>query len=173
MMNMLETVRWELVSQGIQVVMWAVILGHFVRQRRKSRLSGALAETADPTPVFSQEVRLQTLRQQTEQALHSISAAVAAEREKLQGLLASADVPPLSAAAPIAEPAADLIPFRLGESDAAAAVPSWVTALKGFSARGLSPREIAAQMRMPVGEIELALRLQRGSACRSPAGTRQ
>ena len=172
-MSLLEAVRWDLLSHGIQILAWAVILVYFVRKRLKLRPSGAHAETTAPAPVFYQEVLLQTLRQQTEQALQSILTAVETERDKLQRLLVSADVPQLPVAAPIAETVAAHIPFRLGESDPELTDQSRYAGLKGLSGRGLSPRQIADQMKLPVGEIELALKLQRASESGTPAGTRQ
>jgi hypothetical protein len=172
-MSLLEAVRWDLLSHGIQILVWAVILVYFVRKRPKSRPSGAHAETTAPTPGFYEEVLLQTIRQQTEQALQSILTAVEAERDKLQRLLVSADVPQLPVAAPIAETVAAHIPFRLGESDPELTDQSRYAGLKGLSGRGLSPRQIADQMKRPVGEIELALKLQRASESAGAAGARQ
>jgi hypothetical protein len=172
-MSLLEAVSWDLLSHGIQILVWAVILLYFVRKRLKLRPSGARAATTAPAPVFSQEVLLQTIRQQTEQALQTLLTAVEAERDKLQRLLVSTDVPHLLVAAPIAETAADHIPFRLGESDPELRDQSRYARLKGLADRGLSPRQIADQMKLPVGEIELALKLQRASEGGALAGTRQ
>jgi len=160
-MSLLDAVRWDLLSNGIQIFMCAVILGCLIRRRLKFRFPGAHAETGSPAPVFSQEVLLQTIRQQTEQALQSILTAVEAERDKLQRLLVSADVPHRPVAAQIAETAADQIPFRLGESDPEVTDQSRYAGLKGLADRGLSPRQIADQVKLPAGEIELALKLQR------------
>ena len=172
-MSLLEAVRWDLLSQAIQILVWAVILVYFVHKRLKHRPSGAHAATAAAAPVFSQEVLLQTIRQQTEQALQSILTAVESERDKLQRLLVRADVPQLPVAAPIAETAAAHIPFRLGESDPELTDRSRYAGLKGLCGRGLSPRQIADQMKLPVGEIELALKLQRASESGAPTATRQ
>jgi hypothetical protein len=56
----------------------------------------------------------------------------------------------------------DLIPFRLGGSETGAAAA--YDALPRLAAGGLTPRELAAQTRMPAGEIELALKLRRLNA---------
>jgi hypothetical protein len=84
-----------------------------------------------------------------------------------------ADVPQLPVAAPIAETAAAHIPFRLGESDPELTDRSRYAGLKGLCGRGLSPRQIADKMKLPVGEIELALKLQRASESGAPTATRQ
>lgn len=175
MLSMLEAVPWDLLSHGIPIVMCAVILGCLVRMRRKLRPTGACGETPAPAPVFSQEVLLQTLRQQTEQALQRILSVVEAEREKLQPLLAAGDPPPLPAAAPVAEPAETHVPFSLGGPDppAAPADQSRFAGLKGLSGLGLSPRQIADQMNLPLGEIERVLKLQRSSERAAPAAARQ
>jgi hypothetical protein len=172
-MSLLEAVRWDLLSQGIQILVWLVILVYFVRQRLRQQPSGVPAATRAAAPLFSQEILLQTIRQQTEQALQGILAAVEAERDKLQRLLVRAEVPRLPPTAPDAETAAAHIPFRLGETPSELVDRSRYAGLKELGGRGLSLRQIADQLKLPVGEIELALKLQRPAGGDASAAARQ
>jgi hypothetical protein len=173
MVSLLAAMPWDLLSYGMPIVMCVGVLGWFARMRRKQRSAGAPAESGSPAPVFSQEVLLQTIRQQTEQALQRVLTAVEAERDKLQRLLAAAEVPQLCAAAPMAETADVHRPFRLGESHPALSAPGPYARLRGLAGRGLSPRQLAEQTNLPLGEIELALKLQRLFESGTRAGTRQ
>jgi hypothetical protein len=173
MLSILEAVRWDLVSNGIQILMCAVILGCLIRSRLKFRRPEAHAEAGSTGPVFSQEVLLQTIRQQVEQALQRISTAVEAEGDKLQRLLGSTTLPQPSVAAPITETAEVHVPFRLRETDSEVTDQSRFAGLKGLSGLGLSPRQIADQMNLPLGEIERVLKRQSTSESGTPAATRQ
>jgi IS30 family transposase len=61
----------------------------------------------------------------------------------------------------------------LGETDSEVTDQSRFAGLKGLSGLGLSPRQIADQMNLPLGEIERVLKRQRTSESGTPAGTRQ
>lgn len=165
MLTFFDALRWELVADGIQVALCGVILACLVHNKlRHNRL---LPETLSrgKAPVFSQEVLLQTLRQQTEQALASIRAAVDAEETKLQQVLGAAEVPRPDGEATATEIPAEHVPFRLGDGEPIGygTSPSCYSGLGELAAQGLSVRQIAAQTRLPAGEIELALKLQRAA----------
>lgn len=163
MMTFLEALRWDLVADGLQVLMCGVILTCLVRNQLRYKRLLPQASHRETPPVFSQEVLLQTLRQQTEQALASIRAAVDAEEAKLQQVLGAAGVLPAGAANAAAEAPGESIPFRLGDGEPVGfgALPSRYAGLAELAAQGLTPRQMAAQTRLPAGEIELALKLQR------------
>jgi hypothetical protein len=167
MMAFLEAMRWDLVADGLQVLMCGVILLCLLRnQLRYQRLLPPASQREKP-PLFSQEVLLQTLRQQAEQALASIRAAVDAEEAKLQQILSAAGAVPAGAGNAAAEAPGESIPFRLGGGEPAGfGVPprSRYVGLAELAAQGLTLRQMAAQTRLPAGEIELALKLQRASA---------
>ncbi len=160
-MAMLGELPSEVLWDGIQVVLCGVIFAGMLRQRRNFRRRLEELSTSQPPTCFSQEVLLQTLRQQTQQVLNAISAAVEAERSKLQPLLDAGQAEPLrpkSGSTP--EPVVFPLSPEMIQAD---------TELEGarsedihdLAARGLSARRIAERMRQPVGEVELALQLQR------------
>jgi hypothetical protein len=166
MMTFFEALRWDLVADGVQVLMCGLILLCLLRNQLRYRRLLPPASHREKPPVFSQEVLLQTLRQQAEQALASIRAAVDAEEAKLQQILGGAGMVPASAENAGAEAPGESIPFRLGEGEPVGlgAFTSRYAGLAELAAQGLTPRQMAAQTRLPAGEIELALKLQRASA---------
>lgn len=164
MMTFLDAVRWDRVSDGIQLLLCGVILACLVHNKLKHKRLLPDAGLQIKPPVFSQEVLLQTLRQQTEQALASIRAAVEVEQTKLQHLLGAGAVACPAEERAEAEMAAVNVPFRLGTGDPAGTLSSRnrFAGLQELAARGLTARQIAAQAQLPAGEVELALKLQRG-----------
>jgi hypothetical protein len=163
MITFLDIVRWDRVSDGIQVLLCGVIRACLIHNKLKhKRLLPDAARQGKP-PVFSQEMLLQALRQQTEQALASIRAVVEAEQTKLQEMLGAGAVPCPAAERAEAELAIESAPFRLGNGDPAetASLRGRFAGLQELAARGLTARQIAAQTQLPAGEVELALKLQR------------
>jgi hypothetical protein len=156
-MGFLDVVTVDGLRDGVQVVLCGVILACLVCNRFKS---APRAEARPAALAFSEEVGLQGLRQQAEQALAAIQQTVQAERLRLGRWMDPID-PDGTTATADPEPA-DLVPFRLGETGPAAAAA--YDALPRLAAGGLTPRELAAQIRMPAGEIELALKLRRLNA---------
>jgi hypothetical protein len=151
-MGFLELVTADGVRDGVQVLLCGVVLACLACRRLTSTCRAEVRPA--PLAAFADEVGLQSLRQQAEQALAAIEQAVRAERLQLNRWMAPID--PGGAVAADPEPA-DLVPFRLGGPGAAASYD----ALPRLAAGGLTPRELAAQTRMPAGEIELALKLRR------------
>ena len=155
-MGFLELVTVDGVRDGVQVLLCGVVLACLACRR----LTSTRRAEVRPPAAFADEVGLQSLRQQAERALAAIEQAVRAERLQLNRWMAPID-PGGAGAAADPEPA-DLIPFRLGGGAPGAAAA--YDALPRLAAGGLTPRELAAQTRMPAGEIELALKLRRLNA---------
>jgi hypothetical protein len=156
-MGFLELVTVDGVRDGVQVLLCGVVLACLACRRLTSTRR---AEVRPPPAAFADEVGLQSLRQQAERALAAIEQAVRAERLQLNRWMAP--IGPGGAAAAADPEPADLIPFRLGGGEPGAAAP--YDALPRLAAGGLTPRELAAQTRMPAGEVELALKLRRLNA---------
>jgi len=159
MESFLEAIRWDLVGGGFQIALCAVILGGWVRRRIRKRAE-TRAEPSAPNPDFSQEVFLQTIRQQTELSLQRILAAVEVERDQLQRALASTGVLNPPAAVEIAGSEDPHSAFRWGDSDADGTGRRRYAGLKALAEQGLSSRQIADRLNLPAGEIQLALKLQ-------------
>ena len=153
-MEFMEQLTVDGVCDGIQVLLCLVVLGCLACNRLTSVRESQARTTGLP---FADEVGLQGLRQQTEEALTAIQRAVEAERRRLERWMTGTDAG-LEPVAADAEPA-DLIPFRLGEGAPGAA--DRYDALPRLAAGGLTTRELATRTRLPAGEIELALKLRR------------
>jgi hypothetical protein len=154
-MEFMEQLTVDGVRDGIQVLLCLLVLGCLACNRLTS-VRESQARTTGRVP-FADEVGLQGLRQQTEQALTAIQRAVEAERRRLERWMTGTDAGREPVVAD-AEPA-DLIPFRLGEGAPGAA--DRYDALPRLAAGGLTTRELATRTRLPAGEIELALKLRR------------
>jgi hypothetical protein len=156
---MFDGMTMEGARDAVQILMCGVVLACVVCNRLKS----PRREGQQPAPLvaFSEEVMLQSLRQQTEQALAAIQGAVQAERLRLAQLMSPVD--PLAAPSAADPEPVDHAPFRLGDTPPAAGDGRY-DVLPGLAAAGLTARELSAQTRLPAGEIELALKLRRSMA---------
>jgi hypothetical protein len=154
-----DGLRWDMVADGIQVVMCGVILACLVCRRfalRRRDLAGSLSAVA---PDFFQEVWRQGLRLQVEQSMQSIRAVLETEQERLRQVLETGTLTGSEAAGSEAKTFAEPAPFRLGE-DRPLRPPGAGNRYGGLAelaAQGLGVRQIAAHTRLPVGEVELAL----------------
>jgi len=162
MTSYLEAVRWDWLGSGFQIALCAGILFGWIR-RRVRRRSAEQTEPAAVRPTFSQEIVLQAIRQQTEQAWQNIQTVVETERDRLQRVWAGAGGAPFTAEAESSAAAGALAAFRWGDPEPDGAGPCRYDALDALAEQGLSPRQIAERMNRPFGEIELALKVRRES----------
>jgi hypothetical protein len=141
-----------------------MILVILIRNKLKTKRFLAEGEGRDRAIPFTQEIRLQSIRQQTELALGAILKTVQAEQLRLQQAFDRTDTR-LPGADTAAEAAgAEHRPFRFGEDMPLVSGGSGAGRYEGvhrLGAEGLSARQIAEQLGLPSGEIELALKLQR------------
>jgi hypothetical protein len=154
-MNWLEAVSWDLLGVALPTALGAGILFGWLCRRMKRRLA-APAEPGSVSPVFAQEMHLQTLRQQAEQALRNILAVVEAERGRLQPVLAAA----ASSGAVPKKDAPDA--FRWDASEDNGNRARRYEGLETLAKKGLTLRQIADRTSLPVGEVELVLKLRGG-----------
>jgi hypothetical protein len=159
-----EVVRWEVVCNAVQIALCSLILVFLIRNKLKTKRFLAEGERRDHTIPFTQQIRLQAIRQQAELALEAILKTVQAEQLRLQQAFDGVDTR-LPAAGGAAEAvSADHLPFRLGEDIPPVSGGSGAgryEAVRGLSGEGLGAKQIAEQLRLPSGEVELVLKLQR------------
>jgi hypothetical protein len=159
-----EALRWDVICNTVQIAMCSVILVVLIRNKLKTKRFLSEGEGRDRDIPFTQEIRLQSIRQQTELALEAILKTVQVEQFRLQQTFDGADtrLPGAGTAADAAH--AEHMPFRLGEEIPPGSGGSGAgryERVHGLGAEGLSAKQIAEQLRLPSGEIELALKLQR------------
>ncbi len=161
MMASLEAIRWGMLVDGIQIVLCAAILFFLVLGRRRTRRLPANAAAHGAAASFSEEVLLQAVRQRAETALSAIAAAVEAERVELQQLCDGGRPARRLHRVEASDP---VPPFRLGESGGKGTPPAGqksYAGIGGLAAGGLSARQIAEQLKLPAGEVELVLKMNR------------
>lgn len=169
MTSLLEIVRWDMVAAGFQLALCAAVLAGWIRRRRSSRNAvGAAPE--GPPKSFALEVMLQTMRQQAEQSLQCILAAVETERDRLDQVLAGAGCLRTATAAESIEPMGGTGGFRWGAAEIDDSRGQRYAALSGLAEQGLNPRQIADRLNLPAGEIELALKMRAPLPGAEPAG---
>ena len=167
MTSYLEAVRWDLLGSGFQIALCAGILFGWLRRRAQRRYASQSEPTA-VRPIFAREVFLETIRQQTEQAWQNILAVVETERDRLQRALTGAGVAFHPAEAESNGSADAPAAFCWGDPDPDGSESHGYAALDALAEQGLSSRQIADRMNRPAGEIELVLKMRRGSQ-ESPA----
>ena len=162
-----EALRWDVVSNAVQIALCCVILVVLIRNKLKTKRF--LAEGAGPDRAipFTQEIRLQSIRQHTELALELILKAVQDEQVRLQQAFDGADVRLPGAGTAVDAAIVEHLPFRLGEDTppvSGGAGAGRYEGVHGLADAGLSARQIAEQLRLPSGEVELALKFQRAAS---------
>jgi hypothetical protein len=150
---------WELVLDGIQIFLCAIILLFLIRNRIKYKRLILNTSPNDYATPFSSEIRIQKLRQATEHTFDTIFEAIQQERLALRKyydpqnysheLDTSAVAPPIGInAAASTDDNRDLEAADFSE-------------ILTLSKKGLSAREISQRVNMPRGEVELVLRLNK------------
>jgi hypothetical protein len=159
-----DVLNWEVVCNTVQIGLCSVILLFLIRNKLKTKRFPAEDERRDHAIPFTQQIRLQSMRQQTELALEAILKTVQAEQSRLQLAFDGVDACLPGSGGAADAPSADHLPFRLGQDDilsvSAGSSVGRYTGVHGLAAEGLSVKQIAEQLRLPGGEVELALKLQ-------------
>ena len=150
---------WELVLDGIQIFLCAIILFFLIRNRIKHNRLILNTSPHDDTAEFSSEIRIQHLKQATEYTFDAIVDVIQQERLALQKYYEPQkrhlEVQPSDLAPPTG---IDTVPPSDEQRDVNAAEFSEIFRL---SEKGLSTREISQRVSMPRGEVELVLRLNK------------
>jgi len=150
---------WELVLDGIQVLLCAVILFFLIHNKIKYRRLILNTSPKEYAAEFSNEMRLQHLKQETEKVFDSIVDVINRERGSLQKHYDSDEPNHRMDACVLPGPAeinADRPVDKQSEEDAAE-----FGEIFSLSEKGLSTREISQRVSMPRGEVELVLRLNK------------
>jgi hypothetical protein len=144
----------------------AAIMVYFIWSRIKARRAPAANAARGALPGFTQEMIQEVVNQNVSQVLDTITQAVEAERQRLNGVCATREAaaslpgtPPHYAgeAFVAAPPRCDILP---GQGAAAGRYEG----VHRLSAAGLNARQIADRLNLPVGEVELVVKLQAAPA---------
>jgi len=155
--------NWEVAVDGIQIFLCLLILFFLIRNHR-SRLK---PDSTNPQQVsgqdFNAQVFSQTVRQQIEMAFTHIQNVVANECHNLEKVLQLQQVKHLSHRPPDISAASH--PTHCGGAfeklNESADQSKLQTRIRKMTGRGMSPKQIADELKTPLGEIELILSLQK------------
>ena len=155
--------NWEVAVDGIQIFLCLLILFFLIRNHRH-RLK---PDSTNPQQVsgqdFNVQVFSQTIRQQIEMAFAHIQNVVDNEGRDLEKVLQLQKVKHLSHRPSGISVASH--PTHSGEAfeklNESADQSKLQTRIRKMTARGMSPKQIADELKTPLGEIELILSLQK------------
>jgi len=151
---------WEIAIDATQIGLCGLILLFLIRNRMKLKRLNSNGPCGEKSPKLNTEFVVEALRQQSELAFNHIMKTIDKERQTLNayfelretqlapGLLTAASkdrMEPISGAEAL-------------EPDACEAIYSEIESL---SDQGLSPSDIAEELSIPRGEVDLVLKLKR------------
>jgi len=150
---------WELLLDGIQIFLCAVILFFLIYNKIKHKRLILNTSAKENTADFSNEMRLQNLQQVAENAFDAIVDDINRQRLSLMRHFVSNESDHLAGdyILPVAvESGSDQPEDYKNEEDTAE-----FGEIFGLAEKGLSTREISQRLNMPRGEVELVLRLNK------------
>ena len=150
---------WELVLDGVQIFLCVVILFFLIRNRIRHKRLILNTSLNDETTDFSSEIRIQHLKQATEQTFDAIADVLRQQRLALQKYYEPQKRHLEAQVSDLAPPAGmNSVSPSDEQRDVDAAEFNEIFRL---SEKGLSTREISQRVKMPRGEVELVLRLNK------------
>lgn len=153
---------WDVAVDGIQIVLCLIILGFLFRIRRKKRPTAADPAAHEPGQRFNEQVFVQTLKQQIDQALANITEAVADEQRNLDKFLtrvgrANSAIGFSQHQARLHQPAGVKISAIAGDLSS---IDQFHEQIQNMADQGMSARQISEELKTPQGEVELVLSLR-------------
>ena len=151
---------WEITIDATQIGLCALILLFLIRNHMKFKRLNSNASSGQESQKFNSEFVVEAVRQQTELAFNHILETIDKERQTLDAyfeLRESQLAPGLLKSLPSnrIEPISST---KALEPDAANAIYSEIESL---SDQGLSLTDIAEELNLPQGEVDLVLKLKR------------
>jgi hypothetical protein len=154
--------NWEFVVDGFQMFLCLMIIFLLMRNHRRRLKSGL----ADPGQAFGQDFNMQmfaqTISQQVELAFNNIQNTVDHERRNIEKLMQLQQVKSHE------QPSPEILPSlrptngrgATESPDKSADRSTLQTRIRKMTIRGMSPKQIADELKTPLGEIELILNMQ-------------
>ena len=158
--------HWEVAVDGIQILLCLLILFFLVRNHRHKMKPDMMNSKRGSDQDFNLQVFYQAIHQQVEMAFTNIQDVVADERRNLDKVL---QLQPFNSADHrTAENGPQVFPAHRGGSF------QHVKETKGsgerqiriqkLASRGMNTKKISEELKMPLGEVELILSLQKNAA---------
>ena len=165
-MGMAVMQNWEVAVDGLQIFLCLLILFVLLRNHRR-RIRSDLTDSKQVSGQdFNVQVFSQTISQQVGLAFTNIQDVVASEHHNLEKVLQLQQVKYLShrpsEILPSQDPPHSCGAFENGKESADAS--KLQTRIRQMTGRGMSPRQIADELKTPLGEVELILSLQKSAS---------
>ncbi len=155
---------WELVLDGVQIFLGMMIFLFLLHNRIKNKRWILDASSQEKTVGFSDEIRMQHLKQLTEKSFDNVVDAINQERLALQTQF-EADAKDSELQPSILQtPDEFKNVIQDDEKDPGDTDLGNFSEIVALADKGLSIREISQRLNMPGGEVELVLRLNKDEA---------
>jgi len=152
---------WEVAVNGIQIILCLLILFFLIRNRRRKMAPEWVEAKTESGQSFNLQVLSQTINQQAELAFSNILESIAVERRNLGNVLQlnqfnhAGRLPNENQRPPVLSKNNEILP-RFKEP---AGKEEHRARIQKLSARGMSAKQIAEELKTPMGEVELILSL--------------
>ncbi len=152
---------WDVVIDGIQIILCLLILLFLIRSRKKSWESAQDKAIGESGQSFNVQIFSQTLKQQVDQALANIAEAIAVEQRNLDQVLPvnghgsqtyGISQYPSGLHRPVAQNIAPIVSDVPGRDQLHQQIQK-------LAVKGISARQISEELKTPLGEVELVLSL--------------
>ncbi len=152
---------WEVAVDGIQIVLCLLILFFLIRNRRRKMTPEWIEAKTESGQSFNLQVLSQTINQQVELAFSNIHESIAVERRNLGNVLQlnqfnrAGRIPTENQRPPVLSKNNEILP----RSKEPAGKEEHRAQIQKLVARGMSAKQIAEELKTPMGEVELILSL--------------
>ena len=154
--------HWEVVVDGLQIFLCLLILFVLVRNHRHRMKPGRVNPKSESGQDFNQQVFSQTINQQVELAFTNILKVAANERRDLVKVLQLQQLTEADGSSEVRSPSLTPDSGDPAKSVQVIAGPGErQTHIQKLSTQGMNAKQIAEELKTPLGEVELILSLQK------------
>ena len=155
--------NWEVAIDGIQIFLCLLILFFLIRNHRRRISPDQTNPKHESGPDFNAQIFSQTMNQQIELAYTNIVDVLADERRNMEKILQFQQLKPFDHSSSEILPSSHPAPGGddLEHVNESADQSRLQTRIRKLATRGMSPKQIATELKTPLGEVELILSLQR------------
>jgi hypothetical protein len=157
--------NWEVAVDGIQVFLCLLILFFLIRNHRRRVKPDQTNSILTSGQGFNAQVFSQALSQQIEVAFANILNVAANERHNLEKVLQLQQIKSEDHRSPEILPSSYPAPGggAIEKVNESTDPEKLQTRIRKLTSRGMSPKQIADELRTPLGEVELILSLQKSA----------
>lgn len=149
-----------------QVLMIVVVIFLLVRYRKKTQAPNWSDWATSESNPFRHEFLLQSLKHQSEQAFIHIEKTIQAERNNVMQLLELSDQQPTQSVAGFPDQEPEEAPFNIEEPHNTSEQDhsdDQYQKISQLAAEGMNSRRIAKKLAIPLGEVELVMKMAAAS----------